>query len=147
MSSELTNLRNVAKTLGKSYVKIGIQRNSPANNYAAGHEFGIITKRVPKRSFLKDPLEAYQMKIFKEAEKDIAFSISKGETDKNKLLGNLGVQAVKISKEWVKSEGEGSWKPLSTNYKIRPSGKLVHSSSKILQDTGELMTNITFEVV
>jgi len=144
--SEQLSIRKTLAELSRHSVKVGINAESAANAYAAAHEYGVISKNIPARSFLRAPLQKHHKEIMSEAVKDIAYLLAKGETSKELLLGNLGRIAVNACKDWIDSEGEGTWQAFSENYKMRPSGHEVDGSSKLLQDTGLLINSIASEV-
>lgn len=112
------------------------------NNAEIGlrNEFGVLSERIPERSFLRMPLlERLPKTLEKVARKDwITALIQHG---KLKLLHNLGVAGEGAVYDAFATKGFGKWKP-NTPYTVMMKG-----SSRPLIDHGELRQSISSEVV
>jgi len=124
---------HIKKALGEKFagmrLKIGLFNAADIAVYAAAHEFGSPRMNIPKRSFLLEPIKRELPDIAKNA----------------KSVNDIGVKLVAACQEEITTEGHGSWKGFSENYKVRPSGQPVTSASKLLRDTGALSKSITFK--
>jgi len=110
-------------------LRVGIFNASDIAKYGAVHEFGAPSKNIPRRSFLVVPIN-----------RDLPELAKKANT-----LNDLGIKLAASCQNEIRTEGNGSWQGFSKNYKIRPSGKPVTAQSKLLRDTGNLVSAITFQ--
>jgi hypothetical protein len=120
-------------------VKVGVLGNTRNASILATHEFGSITKRIPRRSVLKDTL------IYKK--EDLEIKVIQLTIDnlgkKNGLmiaLKKLGIFAEKLIQEAFKTGGFGKWAPLSKKTIEKK------KSNSILIDTAQLRRGITSKV-
>lgn len=101
------------------------------------HEFGSITRHIPRRSWLRKPLEENIMKWVKSHAEDYKILMEKG--DLKKWYSALGLEAEKIIQEAFASGYD--WKPLS------PKTIAKKKSDKILIDTSELRRSVSSQVL
>lgn len=141
-------LDKLAKFVEKEmYVKIGVLNNEKredgfgAVELAAVHEFGSVSRNIPKRSFLlktmtnkKDEFEAEIKKNLRKLRKTIK------ENGPENLLNKIGATWVGYVIDTFEVEGPG-WVPLT------PSTIKRKGSDKILVDTSTMKRSITHEVV
>lgn len=103
------------------------------------HEFGSFSEKIPRRSFLKEPLVLKRKELLKRIEKNIKANIDKvGGAERTFAI--LGVYAEAIIQEGFATGGYGTWKPLSA--------KTVASkgNSQILIDSSQLRKSIISKV-
>jgi putative ubiquitin-RnfH superfamily antitoxin RatB of RatAB toxin-antitoxin module len=145
IKEDFKGLEDLKKTLNtKKTAKIGIFSNKDARDdqltnvkIGAKHEFGSFSENLPRRSFLKDPMDIKRKEIVKEAKRIINKYAMDGE---NKILELLGVYGESIVQEAFETGGFGTWKPLSQST-IEAKG-----SNSILIDTAQLRRSITSKV-
>lgn len=140
----LEQLRENLKT--KLVAKVGIfadknQRDKDENqrdeeeltnaDVGARHEFGVLSEGLPRRSFLRDPIELKRKKLLKVASKIIAANIDKDDGDE-KILELIGKAGEAIVQEAFETGGYGTWQSL-TERTISEKG-----SSSILIDSSQL---------
>lgn len=129
------------------HVRVGVLNNAAreggfgAVELAAVHEFGSVSRNIPKRSFLlktmtnrKEEFEAEITKAFAKLRKTIV------EQSPEALLDKIGAKWVAYVHETFAAEGPG-WQ------KLRPATIARKGSSTILVDTGAMERSITHEVV
>lgn len=102
------------------------------------HEFGSITRGIPRRSWLRKPLEENIMKWVKSHAEEYKQLMEKG--DLKKWYSALGLEAEKIIGEAFESGYD--WKPLSPKTIARKKG-----SDKILIDTSQLRSSVSSQVL
>jgi len=123
----------IKSALGEKFknmkLRVGIFNASDIAKYGAAHEFGVPSKNLPRRSFLIEPIKRDFPKL----------------ADKAKTLNELGIKLVAACQNEIRTQGHGSWQGFSENYKRRPSGAPITPKSKLLQDTGNLISAITFQ--
>jgi hypothetical protein len=105
----------------------------------ARHEFGVISEGLPRRSFLKDPIELKRKELLKTAEKVIAANIDK-EGGVEKIFELIGIAGEAIVQEAFESGGFGTWESLS------PVTVNKKGSSQILIDTSQLRRAVISKV-
>lgn len=151
----LSKLIKEASSYPRARVKVGVL-GPKANRVDAGtmhnveglnnaeiglrNEFGVISERIPERSFLRMPLiQHLPQTLVKVAQKDwIADLIKNGKLQLLKKLGAAGEGAVLDA---FATKGFGRWKP-NTAYTVMKKG-----SARPLIDHGELRQSISSEVV
>ena len=101
------------------------------------HEFGSITRGIPRRSWLRKPLEENIMKWVKSHAEEYKKYMEKGDLKKWYLM--LGLEAERIIQEAFSSGYD--WKPLS------PKTVEKKKSEKILIDTSELRRSVSSQVL
>lgn len=130
----------------KFIAKVGIlgnknNRNDENTNALIGavHEFGSVSKNIPRRSFLNDPL----MLKAKEINQVIAKNTAENLLKKNgmaTIFRQVGAKAEQIVQLAFSSGGFGKWQPLNPKTISRK------KSSSILIDSAELRKSISSEV-
>lgn len=142
-------LEDLNKDLRKKLVtKVGIIGNKVARDDKSGltnaeigarHEFGVLSERLPRRSFLKDPLTIKQDELVKDVGKAAKDNMGKPK-GVLKTFKLMGLAAEKIIQEAFETGGFGLWAPLSQRTINEK------NSSSILIDTGILRGSITSQV-
>ena len=103
------------------------------------HEFGSFSEKIPRRSFLKEPLVLKRKELLKKIEKNIKANFDKvGGAERSAAI--LGVYAEAIVQEGFATGGYGRWKPLS------PKTVAIKGNSQILIDTSQLRKSIISKV-
>jgi hypothetical protein len=126
---------NNSRTDGKTNAEVG--------NYAEKMEMGDRSGKVPRRSFLVDPLTIWGRESIEIFLKQNAANIMQGlleEKGIKKLLNKLGFYAKKVINDAFESSGFGNWQPLAKST-IKKKG-----NDKILVDTEQLKNAIEFRV-
>lgn len=150
MSQETTlntkGLENVLKMFkSKAIVKVGIigkdNRSDGLTNSAIGamHEFG--TTKMPKRSFLKEPIADNLDKQLKETgllNKNTMKTVIKNSSPVD-VLKKVGIIAEGIVAEAFATNGYGKWAPWKEGYS--------NNTGNILVDTQQLRNSISSVVV
>jgi len=143
------NLDNFIKALKDELprVYVGIlgdksaRSGGPVNNATIGlyHEFG--TEKMPKRSFLRQPLGDHLKSTMDNSGVFDADAMKEVIRSKSVItwLKKLGVLAEGIIKEGFNSNGYGKWKPHAPGYH--------NNTGNILVDTQQLRDSITSEVI
>ena len=136
-------LKNVSSKL---VAKIGIfgggdREEGELSNVEVGasHEFGVFSKNLPRRSFLRDPISLKRKELIKKAESIIKDNIDKEGGDK-RIFEIIAAYGEKIVQEAFETGGYGTWQPLSQGT-INSKG-----SSQILIDSAQLRKSITRKV-
>lgn len=136
-------LKNVSSKL---VAKIGIfgggdREEGELSNVEVGasHEFGVFSKNLPRRSFLRDPISLKRKELIKKAESIIKDNIDKEGGDK-RIFEIIAAYGEKIVQEAFETGGYGTWQPLSQE---TIDGK---GSSQILIDSAQLRKSITRKV-
>jgi phage gpG-like protein len=131
----------------KAYVKVGIfgsklSRTEPgANNPTIGavHEFGSVSKGIPRRSFLRVPIIEYlppaMVALGADHWEQLIFA-----NGFMAALAQLGVLAVSVVQDAFATGGYGKWAALKRATIRRK------KSSAILIDTGQLRRSVHFKV-
>ena len=123
----------------KKVVKVGVLGNTRNASVLATHEFGSITKRIPRRSVLRDTL------VYKKEEIEIkVIQLTIDNLDKKNgftiALKKIGIYAENLIQQAFKTGGFGKWQALKQST-IDKKG-----SDKKLIDTRQLSRNITSKV-
>jgi len=105
----------------------------------ARHEFGVISEGLPRRSFLKDPIEIKRKELLATANKVIKANINK-EGGAEKIFELIGIAGEAIVQEAFESGGFGTWQPLAQST-IDAKG-----SEQILIETSQLRKSIISKV-
>ena len=105
----------------------------------ARHEFGVISEGLPRRSFLRDPIEIKNKELLSQATKIIKANIDKENGDE-KIFELIGIVGESIVQEAFASGGFGTWKPLS------PATVAEKGNSTILIDTVQLRRAVISKV-
>lgn len=141
--------QNMLKAIKKNpYVKVGVLSNSNSrddgnSNATIGlkHEFGSFSERIPRRSFLRFPIE-YQAREIVSKWTKIKNKFSKDLVNGSlkDVMAKLGVLAEIAIQEAFASRGFGQWKP-NSYFTIKQKG-----SASPLIDTAELRKSVTSKV-
>lgn len=145
----LDALRKDIQTNGRARVRVGILGGNAArvsgdtlNNPSLGavHEFGVIGKGIPSRSFLRMPViqELPQALLLTNKGTWQKVILKKGLLGALELLGAYALDVIQLAFD---TGGFGSWAPLSKRT-IKLKG-----SNAILIDTAQMRQSITAEVV
>ena len=146
--SNLKGFEELQKNLKSNLVvKIGIfndeNQRSDGNltnaEIGARHEFGVISEGLPRRSFLRDPINLKRKELLKTAEKVIRANIDK-EGGIEKIFELIGIAGEAIVQEAFETGGFGTWQALSQRT-INEKG-----SSQILIDTSQLRKAVISKV-
>jgi hypothetical protein len=120
--------------------KIGSKESELTNaDIGLRHEKGVVSERLPRRSWLVTPLEDHLPEYFEKIGQDAIDLIISQKIYKN--YQNLGIICEQIIQKGFETGGYGKWKSLSA-LTIANKG-----SSAILIDTGQLRKAVTSEVV
>ena len=153
--TDLVALRKNLGELAKLRVKVGVLGPKAAradqgtvhnpeglNNAEIGlrNEFGVISERVPERSFIRMPLIVQLPKILKggTAKQWIQTLIKQGPAY---VMGSLGLAGEHAVQEAFATKGFGKWKPNA------PLTVILKGSARPLIDHGELRQAISSEVI
>lgn len=158
---DFSKLNKFAKGLSDSHVvRVGIfgdktSRSSGGITNAelgAIHEFGVISKKIPARSFLRMPLAFKAQQIVKMASVGAAKLLENGRMIQ--VLDNLGRACHEIIIDAFKTSGFGNW---ARNKTARARRKLTSKGVRAtkrniakdlpLIDTGQLQRSIFWKVV
>lgn len=144
-TQELDSLLGNLKT--KLVAKIGIF--SEDNNrdtgqlsnaqIGAAHEFGVISKGIPRRSFLRDPIELKRKILVRKIQKIIAKNIER-EGGMEKIFELIGIEGEAIVQEAFETGGYGTWASLKDETMKKK------KSSSILIDTAQLRKAVISKV-
>jgi hypothetical protein len=144
-----TKMKLMGEELRKKFmVKVGVMgsKNARASKdfetnatIGARHEFGSASDGIPKRSFLKMPLDEKLPEELDEIGDDVFLGLT--ENNIEEFYQKLGIKAEEIVQEAFNTGGFGKWTPLS-EVTIRKKGH-----DKILIDTVQLRRSISSEVV
>ena len=155
VKKDFSRLEQLAKELGRKYsVKVGILGQKASAKHTDGqggtgnktnseigfkHEFGSRSEKIPKRSFLREPLRFHlQEEVNKGAKKIMACFEAR---DIKKAYALLGIAAEAVIQKAFASRGFGLWKP-NAPLTIAKKG-----SDSPLIDTGQLRKSVTSAVV
>jgi phage gpG-like protein len=141
----IDGLNQLNKNLSQKWVtKVGIlgdknnRNNDKETNSLIGavHEFGSLTKNIPARSWLKQPLIDKKNQLEKEVAGSISFNIAKPD-GKKKIFEEVGIIAEQIIQKAFETKGYGKWEPNSKKTVARK------GSDQPLVDTGQLRRAVT----
>jgi len=128
-----------------SVVKAGILAKDGSENHSEGitvfqigmiHEFGVPEKNIPKRSFIRVPIENNIKEITKLIENNHKL-VSENAMSAKVALDRIGIKAQNTIKESFRNN---DWKPLK-RATVKRKG-----SSRPLIDTGQLIGSISYIV-
>ena len=126
-----------AKGIGRPSKALGANKTNA--EIGAEHEFGSISRHLPKRSFLWMPLSFYLFEFVQK--KATVFNRLIKEGDVLGCYKILGIVGENVVQEGFKTGGFFNWQPLS------PVTIAKKGSDKILIDTAQLRKSITSRVV
>lgn len=145
----LKMLQEDIKKNGKARVRVGVLgatsgrvSGDSLNNaeIGAAHEFGVASKNLPMRSFLRMPVIQELPQALQATDKQLWHKIILKKGIKG-ALGILGAYAMDVIHLAFETSGFGTWAPLKPRT-IKRKG-----SNAILIDTAQLRQSITSEVV
>lgn len=147
ITQDFTKLNQLNKNAKQKLVtKVGIlgnkkNRQGSQDNATIGavHEFGSITKNIPRRSFLNDPLRLKAKEINATLAKSIPANITKNN-GMFIVFSQIGAKAEQIVQQAFSTGGFGKWEDLKER-----SIKAKRSSSKLI-NTGQLRRSISSSV-
>jgi phage gpG-like protein len=120
-----------------------IDKTSPAeiNNAELGaiHEFGSLSRGIPKRSWLRMPIFQNAKDIIADAAKVLPEAVASGSM--TRVLRIIGISAQAQIQKAFASRGFGRWRPDA------PSTRAAKHSNAPLIDTGQLRRSVTSAVV
>ena len=128
-----------------SVVKAGILAKDGSENHSEGitvfqigmiHEFGVPEKNIPRRSFIRVPIESNIKEITKLIENNHKL-VSENAMSAKVALDRIGIKAQNTIKESFRNN---DWKPLK-RATVKRKG-----SSRPLIDTGQLIGSISYIV-
>ena len=143
-----SGLTNIIKGMKRDYAaRVGILGNknhrgdTTLTNAEIGavHEFGSLSRNIPKRSFIRMPLEVKLPEWLRRHGEDYFYFAEKGALDE--FYEGLGLDAEVMIAEAFETGGFGTWQPDSPQT-IKRKG-----SDWILVDKSELRNSISSEVV
>lgn len=145
---DIAKLEALQKQLKTRFsIKVGIlgadgskNRKEGINNAELGaiHEFGSISRNIPRRSFLFEPINQKLPDVIKGLGKDYFNDLA--AEDLEKFFKNLGLECEGIVDDAFATRGFGKWAP-NTPATVRAKG-----SDAPLIDTGQLRRSITSKV-
>lgn len=122
------------------YAEIGVFDKTNATK-GATHEFGSISHNVPKRSWLKMPLEEHKDELLQTAKDVIANNIKENNIDNKQVANQLGLTAESIVKKAFTTGGFGKWEALKQSTIEAKKG-----NKTILVDKAELVNAVRSRV-
>jgi hypothetical protein len=147
---DMSGFKTIEKALSDNYkVRVGILGSSASSNHknsnltnaeiGAKHEFGSVSENIPRRSFLKYPLDL-KMGEWISKNKSLYYRLlTEGST--RKFYVAMGFAAENIIDEAFNSSGFGTWAANS------PRTIALKGSAMPLIDTGQLKNSITSKVM
>ena len=139
MADRLVQIKKKAVFVGLPNEKVGGKVYGDGMSIlrvGAIHEYGVPTRGIPQRSFLRTPFRTKRKELNDATAKQFEAVLS-GRRDVAVGLGRIGAVATNISKGAFTSMGYGEWKPIAAGTKRRK------GSSQTLIDTGTLRSSIT----
>lgn len=146
-------IEKLGKALGDEYsIKVGIMGSKAQQKHndttltnaqiGALNEYGSARREIPRRSFLREPLQEHLATYLKSkkafSEKEIDQAVKEGTL--LDLAKKVGVVAEQVIQEAFATRGFGKWKPNA------PSTIARKGSDSPLIDTGQLRRSITSKV-
>lgn len=120
--------------------KVGEEASELTNaDIGLRHEKGVKSERLPRRSWLVDPLNDHIPEYLQKLGEEVIYRMVKNQSIQ--AYTELGVVCMQIIQKGFDTGGYGKWKSLSA-YTIALKG-----SSKILIDSGQLAKAVSFDVV
>lgn len=153
LNYDISKFEKYVKDYSEAYAQVGVLGNPKSKDgetvvdYAIKHEFGSVSQNLPRRSFIKDPLEKHLGDEIKTVDGTLKKLLTQGDVEK--AVAVLGMKAVEVIKKAFKTSNDGQWAPLSENTIERMKVKNPNRAKgwKILVDTGALQSSITSQVV
>ena len=147
---DMTEFEKYVVNVNDAYAQVGVlgkggdKDAETISDYAIAHEFGSISRHIPRRSFIKDPLEKHLGDEIKTIKETLIKNLEANEI--RKAVAILGLKGVEIIKKAFETSNDGEWKPLSQTT-IDAMTEERRKGWKILVDTGALQSSITSKVV
>lgn len=156
VKEDFTGIEKLLKSLKtKKFVKVGVLRGNVSrqrkegekrgpNNATIGlkHEFGSFSEGIPKRSFIRMPIQHRQDKIIESVlENKEKYEEALADNEEEVLFQDLGFLAEEAIQESFETQGFGQWRPNS------PATIELKGSDSPLIDTAQLRKSITSKVV
>lgn len=146
VKADFSKLEKLLKELKSPYkTQIGVFSEATAPDgekiasYGADNEFGVITRRIPERSFIRMPLTTRQddikKAVFRRAGKNLE------DADIRQIFEDIGFAGEAIIQEAFDTRGFGAWPPNA------PETVFLKGSDAPLIDEGHLRHAITSKVV
>ena len=139
--------RLLAGLKGNHYVDVGVLGENGGKTEAGGatlamigavHEFGSISRKIPKRSFITMPLTTGQDKIQADVQPRMAKHLETG--DVKGIFADIGIAAEARIQEAFETGGFGTWAPDA------PATVQAKGSDSILIDDGSLRKSIASKI-
>ena len=150
LNLDMTEFEKYVVNVNDAYAQVGVlgkggdKDAETISDYAIAHEFGSISRHIPRRSFIKDPLEKHLGDEIKTIKETLIKNLEANEI--RKAVAILGLKGVEIIKKAFETSNDGEWKPLSQTT-IDAMTEERRKGWKILVDTGALQSSITSKVV
>jgi len=128
----------VVGVLGSNADKTHGESSTTNAEIALTHEMGSFSNKIPRRSFLKDPIDFRINRIIDKTQELINKYITE-QGGAEKILTLIGLEGEAIVQEAFETSGYGQWSSLS------PSTIEAKKSSAILIDTSQLRSSVTSE--
>lgn len=147
---DMTEFQKYVKNVDQAYAQVGVLGGAGGKDvktiaeYAVAHEFGSISHHLPRRSFLKDPLEKHLGDEIKSAKETLLKNLEAGNI--KKAVAILGMKGVEIVKKAFETSNDGDWPDLSPAT-IAAMSEDRQKGWKILVDSGALQSSITSKVI
>lgn len=150
---DMSEFDEYVKDFKRAYAKVGVLGSvgdtdvETIAQYAVAHEFGVVERNLPARSFIRLPLELHMPDGVKEVRKRLKKLLEEGKVEE--ACAVLGMKGVEIIKKFFEDQGEGhwAWYADSTMKQMRKKQFWRSLNPKLLQDSGALLSSITSEVV
>ena len=150
LNLDMTEFEKYVVNVNDAYAQVGVlgkggdKDAETISDYAIAHEFGSISRHIPRRSFIKDPLEKHLGDEIKTIKETLIKNLEANEI--RKAVAILGLKGVEIIKKAFETSNDGEWEQLSQTT-IDAMTEERRKGWKILVDTGALQSSITSKVV
>ena len=139
MADRLVQIKKKAVFVGLPNEKVGGKvygDGMTVLRVGAIHEYGVPSRDIPQRSFLRAPFRIKRKELNEAVAKQFE-AVLTGRRDVDVGLGRVGAVATNISKGAFTSLGYGEWTPINAETKRRK------GSNQTLIDTGVLRNSIS----
>lgn len=147
---DMSEFKRYVRDVNEAYAEVGVlgaakgKKVETIAEYGAVHEFGSISHNLPRRSFIKDPLEKHLGEEILSIKETLLKNLEAGNI--KKAVGILGMKGVEIVKKSFQTSNDGEWPELS-QATIDAMPEKRRKGWKILVDTGALQSSIKSKVV
>ena len=147
---DMTEFHKYVKNVNDAYAQVGVLGAAKGRDvqtiadYGAAHEFGSISHNLPRRSFIKDPLEKHLGEEILNIKETLLKNLEAGKI--KKAVGILGMKGVEIIKKSFQTSNDGEWPELS-QATIDAMSEKRRKGWKILVDIGALQGSIKSKVI